>query len=199
MKTSPVPERLYSCREVARHIGTSDDTVRRLITGGFLDGVRIGRRCLRVPASALARYLQGREPARRLVVSGGATATIREAEPRPPVHSTDAVEADGGTPSTCVHEWAVFSTVPADVSLLVQCVECGAYGRVTDPDEDEWRRAFHAPSNPYHWPHGDRVELLPGKQEDETKRHVRRRPAAADESPASESQADGRDQVAPAV
>lgn len=72
----------------------------------------------------------------------------------------------------CDHEWGVFSTVLEDVTLLVQCVECGAYGKVSDPSADEWQRAFHAPSNPYHWPDGDRVELLPGKEEDPTKRHI---------------------------
>jgi hypothetical protein len=75
----------------------------------------------------------------------------------------------------CRHESGVFSTVLEDVALLVQCVECGAYGKVIDPTADEWQRAFHAPSNPYHWPDNERVELLPGKQHDELKRHIRRR------------------------
>lgn len=78
-----------------------------------------------------------------------------------------------GVPA-CQHEWGVFSAVLEDVALLVQCVECGAYGKVTDPTADEWQRAFHAPSNPYSWPDNKRVELLPGRQEDESKRHIRR-------------------------
>jgi hypothetical protein len=49
-----------------------------------------------------------------------------------------------------------------DVALLVQCGECGAYGKVTDPTADEWQQAFHAPSNRYKWPDNERVELLPG-------------------------------------
>jgi hypothetical protein len=78
-----------------------------------------------------------------------------------------------GIPS-CQHEWGVFSTVLEDVALLVQCVECGAYGKVCDPTADEWQLAFHAPSNPYHWPDNERVELLSGRQEDESKRHIQR-------------------------
>ena len=79
------------------------------------------------------------------------------------------------TKGICQHEWGVFSTVLEDVTLLVQCVECGAYGRVCDPTADEWQQAFHAPSNPYHWPDKERVELLLGRQEDESMRHIRRR------------------------
>lgn len=75
---------------------------------------------------------------------------------------------------SCQHEWGVFSTVLEDATLLVQCVECGAYGRVCNPTAEEWQLAFHAPSNPYHWPDNERVELLPGRQEDESKRHIRR-------------------------
>ena len=171
METSPVPDRLYSCREVARHLGTSEDTVRRLISGEMLDGVRIGKRCLRVPASALTRYLQSRQPAYRLAISGKATCSV--AEPRLPTVEPDASEIDGVKPNNCDHEWGVFSTVLVDVCLLVQCVECGAYGKVNDPSADEWQRAFHAPSQPCHWPHGERVELLPGRQDDESKRHIR--------------------------
>ena len=76
---------------------------------------------------------------------------------------------------SCQHEWGVFSTVLEDVALLVQCVECGAYGKVTDPTADEWQRAFHAPSDPYRWPDNVRVELLPGKQADVSKRHIQPR------------------------
>ncbi len=79
---------------------------------------------------------------------------------------------------SCDHEWGVFSTVLEDAALLVQCVECGAYGRVCDPTAEEWQQAFHAPSNPYHWPDNERVELLPGRQEDESSRHIRRNPLA---------------------
>lgn len=74
--------------------------------------------------------------------------------------------------AACAHEWGVFSTVLEDVTLLVQCAECGAYGKVSDPSAEEWQRAFHAPSQPYHWPDSERVELLPGEEDDDTKRHM---------------------------
>jgi len=74
----------------------------------------------------------------------------------------------------CDHDWGVISTVLKDVWLLAQCVECGAYGRVSDPSDEEWRQAFHAPSNPYPWSDNERVELLPGKEYDDAKRHIRR-------------------------
>lgn len=40
--------------------------------------------------------------------------------------------------------------------------------QVTDPTVDEGGRAFHAPSHPYHRPHGERVVLLPGQQDEES-------------------------------
>jgi hypothetical protein len=55
------------------------------------------------------------------------------------------------------HEWVVFSTALATVSLMVQCVGCGAWGTVDDPSEEEWSAAFHAPSRPYRWGEGSRV------------------------------------------
>lgn len=74
----------------------------------------------------------------------------------------------------CDHEWGVFFTVLKDAILLLQCVECGAYGKVSDPSAEEWQRAFHAPSKPYQWSDSERVELLPGKEDDDAKRHIRR-------------------------
>lgn len=55
------------------------------------------------------------------------------------------------------HEWVVFSTALAEVSLLVRCVVCGARGMVDDPSEAEWSEAFHSPSKPYRWVDGSRV------------------------------------------
>lgn len=55
------------------------------------------------------------------------------------------------------HQWFVFSTGLDQVSLLVQCAGCGAIGRVADPTEEEWGRAFHAPSSPYPWEEPERV------------------------------------------
>jgi hypothetical protein len=91
-------------------------------------------------------------------------------------HVSDRCQWKTNGTKSCAHEWGVFSTVLEDLTLLVQCVQCGAYGKVSDPSADEWQQAFHAPSQPYHWPHGERVEVLPGKQDDESKRHIRRKP-----------------------
>lgn len=57
------------------------------------------------------------------------------------------------------HEWVVFSTALKDVSLLVQCVNCGAGGTVDDPTKEEWSEAFHAPTSPYGWDNGSRVVI----------------------------------------
>jgi excisionase family DNA binding protein len=58
----PLAGRLLSCREAARLLDTSDDTVRRLIHAGKLDGIRIGKRCLRVRGESLAVMLTAAEP-----------------------------------------------------------------------------------------------------------------------------------------
>jgi hypothetical protein len=55
------------------------------------------------------------------------------------------------------HEWVVFSTALADVSLMVRCDGCGAWGTVDDPSAEEWSEAFHAPTKPYRWNDGSRV------------------------------------------
>lgn len=70
----------------------------------------------------------------------------------------------------CNHEWVVFSTALQEVCLMVECVECGAFGTVDDPTSDEWRRAFRAPSRPYKWDAKERVTVrgTPGM------RHVER-------------------------
>ncbi len=57
----PLAGRLVSCREAARLLDTSDDTVRRLIHNGKLDGIRIGKRCLRVRGESLALMLNAAE------------------------------------------------------------------------------------------------------------------------------------------
>jgi len=110
VKTSPFSEQLYSCREVARQLGTSDDTVRRMIAGGMLDGIRVGRRCLCVPASAISRYLQAREPAHRLVISGEAKVSCLKAGQEQSTH-TDAAEVERPVAAPCPHQWNVVSTV----------------------------------------------------------------------------------------
>jgi excisionase family DNA binding protein len=64
---TPLAGRLLSCREAARLLDTSDDTIRRLIHAGKLDGLRIGKRCLRVRGESLAVLLNTAE-----TVKGGA-------------------------------------------------------------------------------------------------------------------------------
>jgi excisionase family DNA binding protein len=52
----PRPEGLYSVREVAGQLGVHPETIRRLIHGGRLDAVRIGR-VLRVHKAAVDTFL----------------------------------------------------------------------------------------------------------------------------------------------
>jgi hypothetical protein len=59
----------------------------------------------------------------------------------------------------CTHEWVVFSTALQEVCLMVVCVNCGVNGTVNDPSEDEWRRAFRAPSQPFKWDAKERVTV----------------------------------------
>jgi hypothetical protein len=64
--------------------------------------------------------------------------------------------------STCKkHQWAVFSTALKERALMLQCVGCGEFGTVDDPSLDEWKRAFHAPANPYPWADESRVTVRP--------------------------------------
>ena len=56
------------------------------------------------------------------------------------------------TTTTCdKHDWMVVDTALKTVSLIVRCSECGVCGRVDDPSQEEWERAFHAPNRPYRW------------------------------------------------
>jgi excisionase family DNA binding protein len=52
----PRPRALYSVREVAGQLGVHPETIRRLIHGGRLDAVRIGR-VLRVHKEAVDGFL----------------------------------------------------------------------------------------------------------------------------------------------
>ena len=47
---------------------------------------------------------------------------------------------------------------------MLQCVECGAHATVDDPSRKEWRKAFHAPSNPYPWNDASRANMHPEKE-----------------------------------
>lgn len=50
-------QRFLSCREAARLLGISDDTVRRMIRRHELDAVRVGRRLLRVRTESIERHI----------------------------------------------------------------------------------------------------------------------------------------------
>jgi hypothetical protein len=58
----------------------------------------------------------------------------------------------------CAHEWEVYSTASAVPCLELNCRRCGLLGVVSNPTQEEWERAFDAPSNPYPWLEPDRVE-----------------------------------------
>lgn len=60
--------------------------------------------------------------------------------------------------SPCDHSWQVVSTVLSEVALQTQCKRCGLYGSVPNPSEEEWSKAFDAPSSPYDWLEPERVE-----------------------------------------
>jgi hypothetical protein len=63
------------------------------------------------------------------------------------------------TPDACNHEWVVFSTCIGDVSLMLQCVNCNAFGTVDNPTKEEWRAGYWAPERPYRWNDTSRVRI----------------------------------------
>lgn len=75
--TSPLAGRLLSCREAAKILDISDDSVRRLIRTGKLDGVRLGERILRVFGESLEHLMQSNTQTYRLVVSGEAACSVQ--------------------------------------------------------------------------------------------------------------------------
>jgi hypothetical protein len=71
------------------------------------------------------------------------------------------------------HKWIVFSTAVYPADLMLECETCGAQGLVVDSTEDEWKAAFHAPSNEYEWTGGyERVVVLSGNIECEDKQQM---------------------------
>lgn len=54
-------------------------------------------------------------------------------------------------------DWWVYSTVIDGRLICVKCRNTGIRGTIADFTEDEWRRAFEAPSNPYRWDDANRV------------------------------------------
>ena len=79
--TSPLAGRLLSCREAANILDISDDSVRRLIHTGKLDGVRLGERILRVFRESLDHYMQSHTLAYRLVITGEAACSVQPPAP----------------------------------------------------------------------------------------------------------------------
>jgi excisionase family DNA binding protein len=73
--------RLYSCREAAKVLDVSDDTIRRLIHSGKLEAIRIGRRCLRVLGDSIETYIDTHSETNRLVCQGETTWSIQTAKP----------------------------------------------------------------------------------------------------------------------
>ena len=66
---------------------------------------------------------------------------------------------DSQTPTD--HEWAVLCTgsdqATKAVYLVVQCVDCGAMGKVNDPTKEEWNNTTG--DEPYPWEDAWRVSI----------------------------------------
>ena len=50
------------------------------------------------------------------------------------------------------HDWRVFSTCIGTVELMLRCAKTDAFAVVPNPREEEWKKAFHAPSHSCRWP-----------------------------------------------
>ena len=57
------------------------------------------------------------------------------------------------------HHWKVYSTALVPNTIMVSC-SCGAEGQVTKFTQEEWDRAFYAPSEPYPWEDDSRVKIV---------------------------------------
>jgi hypothetical protein len=57
------------------------------------------------------------------------------------------------------HHWIVYSTSIAPPTILVRCEACKVQGTVYQYSTDEWQAAYYAPSKPYLWQDGERVQL----------------------------------------
>lgn len=60
------------------------------------------------------------------------------------------------------HKWYVFSTNIKDVTLMLQCDDCGQFGIVIDPSKEEWEDGFYAPDENYRWYDSSRVKGMYG-------------------------------------
>ena len=64
----------------------------------------------------------------------------------------------------CKHKWIVYSTALIGCVIMVHCELCKSLGGITENTKEEWNKAYHAPSNPYHWTSGnDRVIIYERK------------------------------------
>lgn len=45
-------------------------------------------------------------------------------------------------PETCDHNWYVYTTITSEVAIQVQCPLCRSWGKIIDPTEEEWSRAY---------------------------------------------------------
>jgi hypothetical protein len=68
---------------------------------------------------------------------------------------TPHIKLSPSSPSN--YDWWVFSTALSDGWLMLYCQNTGKTGTVCDPSEEEWAKAFHAPSQPYQWADNSRV------------------------------------------
>jgi excisionase family DNA binding protein len=73
--------KFWTVKEAATLMRVSKMSVYRLVNGGELESVRVGR-CFRIPEDALARYLgQAQPPASQPSAAPGTTAGHQESDP----------------------------------------------------------------------------------------------------------------------
>lgn len=58
----------------------------------------------------------------------------------------------------CKHEWVVYSTGLCPPTIMLYCEKCELDGFVEDFTQEEWNRAFYAPSSHYRWIDSKRVK-----------------------------------------
>ena len=53
------------------------------------------------------------------------------------------------TVETCEHSWIVYSFSLCPPTIMVYCEKCGEDGFIEDFTEEDWDKAFYAPSDNY--------------------------------------------------
>lgn len=76
---------------------------------------------------------------------------------QPSEHQGAAVDVGSGPLLGVYREWWVVSTCLSTRELMLECSITNAFGVVQNPTKEEWRAAFHAPSEPYRWHDESRV------------------------------------------